>query len=486
VSDHATSGNGAHDPAPAAPAGSPDPAAGDRAWPVANAAAHARPPGFDVAPAPDDAVERVLARVARGLRQVIVPFPYLAALVGAARVALDARVPTMGVFASGRMIVNPQFAARLTDADLRFVLAHELLHLALRTHERARGADTLRFNQAHDYIINDVLRAELGVTRIPAGGLDMAGARLRSAEALLLELRDKGEPAPRRMWRLVPAGASEGGGAGGGADSDAIGNGPADGDILDDALEREWFGESAAQQRAQQRRARNAAVRGLALARAGGGLGALEGVLREAGLLGAARGSAPGGDSSRMQSAAGLHFAHWQPALQRWLEAVAMGARSYARPSRRGELAGGLVQPGRRREGWLLNLVLDTSGSMTDVLPAALGAIARFADAAAVDQVRIVQCDAAVTADACVDPAALADFQIDGFGGSDLAPAIALLAADPTVRAAIIVTDGDIGYPHEAPPYEVLWVLAPVAGAMPSFQPPYGQVVILQAGEAQS
>jgi predicted metal-dependent peptidase len=440
--------------------------------------------GGHASPAPDGAAEVVLARVARGLRQVIVPFPYLAALVGAARVALDARVPTMGVFASGRMIVNPQFAARLSDADLRFVLAHELLHLALRTHERARGSETLRFNQAHDYIINDVLRAELGVTKIPAGGLDMAGARLRSAEALLLELRDKGEPAPRRMWTLAPADAS--GGGGGGEDAGAIGNGPADGDILDDALEREWFGESAAQQRAQQRRARNAAARGLALARAGGGLGALEGVLREAGLLGAGRGSAPGGDSSRVQSAAGLHFAHWQPALQRWLEAVAMGPRSYARPTRRGELAGGLVRPGRRREGWLLNLVLDTSGSMTDVLPAALGAIAHFADAAAVDQVRIVQCDAAVTADACVDPAALADFQVDGFGGSDLAPAIALLAADPTVRAAIIVTDGDIGYPHEAPPYEVLWVLAPAAGAVPSFHPPYGQVVVLQAGEAQT
>jgi hypothetical protein len=44
----------------------------------------------------------------------------------------------MGVFASGRLVVNPDFAARLNDRELVFVLAHEMLHLALRTHDRAR------------------------------------------------------------------------------------------------------------------------------------------------------------------------------------------------------------------------------------------------------------------------------------------------------------------------------------------------------------
>ncbi len=69
-----------------------------------------------------------------------------------------------------------------------FVLAHEMLHLALRTHDRARGADRTEFNYAHDYIINDILRAELGQA-VPAGGLDMPGARDRSAEEIVLEMR---------------------------------------------------------------------------------------------------------------------------------------------------------------------------------------------------------------------------------------------------------------------------------------------------------
>ena len=110
-----------------------------------------------------------LARMQKGLRMVTVPFPHLSGLVAAARVNIDARVPTVGVFASGRMVANPAFVAKLKDNELVFVLAHEMLHLALRTHDRARGSDRVQFNYAHDYIINDMLRAELGFQQIRAG-----------------------------------------------------------------------------------------------------------------------------------------------------------------------------------------------------------------------------------------------------------------------------------------------------------------------------
>ena len=147
----------------------------------------------------------VRARIARGLRMITVPFPYLSGLAAATRVTLDARVPTMGVFASGRMIANPGFVARLTDPDLAFVLAHEMLHLALRTHDRLRGSNALEFNYAHDYIINDMLRAALGRTTIPAGGLDMAGARERSAEDIVLEMRRNAESSTRTsVWEGKP------------------------------------------------------------------------------------------------------------------------------------------------------------------------------------------------------------------------------------------------------------------------------------------
>jgi predicted metal-dependent peptidase len=82
-----------------------------------------------------------------------------------------------------------------------------------------------------------------------------------------------------------------------------------------------------------------------------------------------------------------------------------------------------------------------------------------------------------VTGDDLLSPAELAEFRVTGYGGSDLTPAMELLAADPGVRAAAIITDGEIQYPQESMPYAVLWVLPP--GRSAAFQPTYGRVVVM-------
>ena len=62
--------------------------------------------------------------------------------------------------------------------------------------------------------------------------------------------------------------------------------------------------------------------------------------------------------------------------------------------------------------------------------------------------------------------------------GSDLTPAMLQLAEDNQVRAVAVITDGDIAFPAETMPYDVLWVLPP--SASPGFRPPYGRVVMMQ------
>ena len=127
----------------------------------------------------------------------------------------------------------------------------------------------------------------------------------------------------------------------------------------------------------------------------------------------------------------------------------------------------------------MLNVIIDTSGSMADEVPRALGAIATFCDAVAVDQVRLLQCDVDVTSDELLGPEELEQFTITGYGGSDLTPAMERLAADPLVRAAAIITDGDVQYPPTPMPYDVLWVLPP--GHSTAFAPAYGRVVVMEA-----
>ncbi|GIK87738.1 MAG: hypothetical protein BroJett026_32190 [Betaproteobacteria bacterium] len=411
----------------------------------------------------------VVRRVERGLRMVTVPFPHLAGLVGAAQVTVERRLPTMGVFASGRLAVNPDFVARLNEADLTFVLAHEMLHLALRTHDRAKGAGRLEFNYAHDYIINDLLRAELGRATIPASGLDMPGARTRSAEEIVLEMRRKGgaTASRSRVWdgEPVPAqqrfpGAQRAGGGAGARDEADDG-----GDVLSDEQEGDWYPGEVEAARARREQLKALAAKALSLAEA---MGALAG----------ARDIVAGATKQHVDALRGLYRTPWQLALQRWIEAVAPGERTFARPSRREAAAADVVLPGRRREGWLLNVVLDTSASMTDELPRALGAIADFCDAAGVDQVRLVQCDAAVTADAFIDPPDLARHELAGYGGSDVSPALAHLADDARTRAVVVLTDGDVGFPQDPPPFDVLWVLPRASGT--GFAPPYGRVVVME------
>lgn len=414
-------------------------------------------------PVPSSA--QTLARIERGLRMVTVPMPHLAGLAAVVRCSIDDRVPTMGVFASGRMVANRQFVAKLKENELLFVLAHELLHLALRTHDRAKGSGRLEFNYAHDYIINDILRAELGFTHVPAGGLDMPGAKEKSAEQIVLEMRKNGEQmqSKTQVWdgqAISARGALNKSGQGGNQSADDAG------DVMDDAKERELFPDCKNGQAEQAKQMRAAAARALALGKA---MGAMKG-----------RGVEAGEVTQTVMALRGMYKTPWEAAMQKWIESVAPGERTYIRPSRREVTGNDIVLAGRKRESWMLNVVLDTSGSMTDEISPALGAIADFCEQLSIDEIRLVQCDAAVTGDEMLSPEALADYQISGFGGSDLTPAMRGLAEDARVTAALVITDGDIAFPPEEMPYDVLWVIT--SSAYASFNPPYGHVIRMQGG----
>ena len=404
---------------------------------------------------PASSDQATLDRITRGLRMVTVAFPHLSGLAAAVRVAIDDSVPTMGIFASGRLVANAAFTAKLSANDLHFVLAHELMHLALRTHDRAVGSGQLEFNYAHDYIINDMLRHAFNVATIPAGGLDMPGARDRTAEDIVLEMRRKADTTQSRtqVWGGVIVTIRQAMGAGPSSSGKA-------GDVLDAELELEMFPEAAEEQAARTQAMRDLAAKGMAMAKA---LGLMRG-----------RGADSGGTTQNVRALRGLHSTPWQIAIQRWFEGVTPGERTFTRASRRGAERTDIVMPGRHRHSLTLNVILDTSGSMASDLPLALGAIADFCEATGIDDIRVVQCDTAVTSDEMLTPGELAEDQVTGYGGSDLTPALKALAADARVTSAIVITDGDITYPTEAMPFAVLWA---VPGDSTPFAPRYGRVV---------
>jgi predicted metal-dependent peptidase len=389
-----------------------------------------------------------MATIQEGFRRVGLTFPYLAGLIQKIRVQLDRRVETMGIFASGRLAVNPDFALSLSAQDLVFVLTHELYHLTLRTHERSAGTNPVDFNHAHDYIINDLLREEMQYPSIPAGGLDWPGARLLSAEKILGEMERQPPLRSPSVWQIPNGGA---------------GHGPP-GDVLERDLEREWFPETGAQQQARTRAVQESAAQAMSLQ-----------ALMES-MNG--RGADAGGQNNSVAALRGFYRPPWELALQRWLDSVAPSERSYARPSRRGADRVDVALPGRKREGWTLHIVLDTSGSMVEEIPKALGAIADFCEVIGVDHVHLLQCDTAVGSDEMLAPAEMGQWQVTGYGGSDLKPAMLRLAESADVASAIVLTDGDIDYPEHPMPYNVLWVL-PAWKNPQEFTPAYGKVIVM-------
>jgi predicted metal-dependent peptidase len=457
---------------------------------------------------PEEKEATALAATKTALRLACASLPHLAGLARTVRVELDRRVGAAGVFASGRLVVNPDFITGLPPREAAFVMAHELLHLALRTHERGTGSDPLLVNYAHDYIINDMLVHELGIP-VPAGGLALEGARQLSVERIVAQLQANPQSQPGSAWAAPSAGAEEEGEgdeppedettelgrifqeamrkAGllppakptppkGGKPHSRPRPGPPRpkkwpaGDALRPELEREWYPGTRPQDQEKHTKAvREAAAKS-----------ASAGVLMERMRQLADPGPQDTGNTEMLTEAVkSWYHVPWEVALQRWLDAVAPGPRSYARPSRRGADRTDVVLAGRRREGWTLHIILDSSGSMCGDLPYALGAIATFCEGAGVEQVHVLQCDTVVTDDEYVTPEELARYQIRGLGGNDMHPAMLRLADDPEVEAVLILTDEDVTwypYPEQPMPYQVLWVLM---RPLPDWTPRYGQVIAL-------
>jgi predicted metal-dependent peptidase len=414
--------------------------------------------------------QETLDRMRQGLRLVCASLPHLSELAAAVRLQIEPRVKTAGIFASGRLVLNPDFAASLSLGELTFILAHELLHLALKTHERGLASDPLLVNYAHDYIINDMLMHDLACP-VPAGGLYRPDARFQSLESLVKELEQMREHLPRDVWEADALGDCPLGGGGGRATQPGEQSSPPAGDALPSELERQWYPDATPQQQqAQAQRVSAAAAQAQSL-----------GLLLDA-LAEDNQRSRPGnqpGHAELLAEAVKLNYQPpWEKALQRWLEAVALRTRSFARPSRRGQRQD-VVLPGRVREGWTLHIVLDCSGSMAQDLALALGAIAAFCEGVGVETVRLVQCDVEVTRDEWVTPAELARHTLNGLGGTDLTPALAHLAEDPEVEAVLVLTDEDVLWAprlEKPPPFDLLWVLM---RPVPDFQPPYGSVIPL-------
>lgn len=347
-------------------------------------------------------------------------YPLLGALAAGMTIVADADlargwdISVAAVNAEAAEIyVNPLVS--MTVEEWRFVLAHEMLHAALRHGERTGWREPYLWNVACDYVVNGWL-VEMGVGEMPEGLLHDPELRGLSCEAVYDRIaRDL-----RRLRKLATL------------------RGRGLGDVLGQPLPRPGAGAGRPGRYVDlDEYYRNALVTGLAYHHSGG------------------RGILPAGLEQEIRALDHPPLP-WDAALARWFEEHVPAVerrRSYARASRRQSATPDIPRPGWVRPEEAVRratfgVVLDTSGSMnTRLLGKALGAIASYATARDVPRARVVFCDA-VAYDAGYLPVedVARRVRVRGRGGTILQPGVDLLerAEDfPRDGPILVITDGE-------------------------------------------
>lgn len=442
------------------------------------------------------------------LHIVRIHLPWLSSLTDRLELIATDHIDTAAISASGRLFFNPVWFHALKIDAAAFVMAHEIMHLALRSHERTRKEDQQLFNITHDFIINEMLKEVFEIKNVcsfyvvPADGLDWSheygshySIKGKSAEELMRFIRDALEQGKlnrsifRKHWSANPdeketkqdttnrpfaeklkALASKG--TVKGIKKTKIDIIETQTDVLSDDLEKKL---SPGVNQGELVKNKNIIYQEIskALSRK-----MIEEAIKED--YSQTRGYDAGAHSLVYDAIKALHKPPWEVAMQSWLEHTTRTGRTYARPSRRGQYSD-FVLPGASREGHTLHIVLDTSGSMNWVISIVLGAIASFCEALLIPEIHIVQCDVQVSEDQWYTPDELKSFEIKGMGGSDMTDGMLKLANDEQVEKVIVITDGYIGYPEEDMPYDVLWVVTDTENT--EFKPPYGQVVYMDTNQ---
>ncbi|MGW6613105.1 vWA domain-containing protein [Streptomyces erythrochromogenes] len=350
----------------------------------------------------------------RALNWFVSSYPLLGGLAAGLTVVADAelaRAQDISIAAvsatAGEIYINP--LRTFEDDEWRFILAHEMLHAALRHGERRGGRDPYLHNVAADYVVNDWL-VEMRIGSMPEGLLHDPALRGLSVE----EVYDRIATDLRRMRRLATL---RGKGAG-----DILGEPLAHGAGRPYADLDEFY--------------RRGLVQGFDLHVQGG------------------RGLLPAGLVQEIRA-----LAHppvpWDARLARWFDEHVPrpeAVRSYARPARRQASTPDIPRAGRyfppeEIARCTFGVVLDTSGSMNAaLLGKALGAIASYAEARDVPAARVVFCDAAPYDAGYVPSTEIAGrVRVRGRGGTVLQPGIDLLqrAEDfPPAAPLLVITDG--------------------------------------------
>ena len=338
---------------------------------------------------------------------------------------------TAAVGPDGTLVIHPPFLDTLSDAQVRGLLCHEVLHPALEFFSRLGTRDFQAFNVAHDFAINLIIKDFVDLAKLndniqlpPGGCLDDKYSGM-AAEEIYATFPTLSKKQMQSLLNNMLAGDCKPG-LNSGKDGQQAGQGD---EAAMGRVQREWQTALVAAAQVHQQ------MKG--------------------------RGSLPGSITLLIEQMLSPKI-HWSTVISRWLgENAGSPDLTYQRPSRRSECAGEVLI-GRRRKSYPdVTILWDTSGSMhgeeKNIFPE-ISAICTDLDLT----MRVIIIDTHIHADLTdVKQAEEVAAALKGGGGSDFCPAFERLDLERNDSVVVAFTDGYIGVPAVMPESlkAVIWVL---------------------------
>lgn len=370
--------------------------------------------------------------ISKAKASLIVDQPFFASILLPMPISEDNSQPTMAT--DGESIrYNSDWVKGLSLAEIIFVLAHETLHCVFDHMGRRNDRTPNRWNQAADYIINDVLTKErIGV--MPKGGL------------LNSKLCQDGGNTAEGVYKLLPESAEQkGAGQKGGALDHVHDAGSNQGA---NAVDESTRAQKSAEIRVRVIQAKNAAK--------------MQGKM-SAGL-------------ERLVNDLVKTRTDWRTILRRFLSERAKVDFSFARPKRR-FLAEDFYLPSLSGEKLgKIAIAVDCSGSVDDDLLAIFGAeIRMICEDVAPSEIKVIYFDSDVLGVETFAEGETVTLKPKGGGGTAFSPIFEEIESWSELPIAVVVlTDlccNDFG---NAPSMPVLWASYGLAAA------PFGEIIKIE------
>lgn len=376
--------------------------------------------------------------VKKAKMRLLLTSPFFGTLICTTPLILDTSIPTAAT--DMRVIkYNPAFFADKSLRQTMFVLAHEILHIALKHGLRRGTRDPLLWNIACDYAINLML-VEDGMEMVQGG---------------LLDHKYKGMNADQIYNELIKEYPQGGKGGQGEGDDEGEGNQGQPGislpqDVLGQDVQDPKVSSSAEAQELGQK---------------------IDQKVGQAANMARMAGNVPGGIGRVIDEILNPQVP-WDEMLRHYMTAFVKTSESWSKRNRR---FSDIYLPGPQGEAMgELVVIADQSGSVTPKENNQIAAeIQAMRDLLNPERIRVIWADTEVAGEQVFEQGQELELEPCGGGGTDMrVPIKRAEEFDPVV--CILITDGHTPWPKGEPPYPL--IVCCTTGAVV----PVGQVVRVQ------